>query len=301
MTTTRHQTRGPGAPGDEGDPSALTEDSAEQLGQQAITSGPFRVLLSVGLVTYGVVHILIGSIALRIAWTDRGESQEASPKGALAEMAAQPVGAGLLWVTVAGLVTLSVWQAVEAIWGHRDRPAGFKRTRKRLGSVGRAVSYTAVAAVAVAILRGEAGAGDNEESWSARLMTVAAGRVLVIVIGVAIAALGVRLIRRGITRKFTDDLAGGVGRVTLRTGQVGYIVKGVGFVLVGGLFGWAGISHDPDRAGGLDDALRTVRDLPLGGVLLTVMALGLICFGVYCFFWARYPRVSTDTRAAAPS
>ena len=121
-----------------------------------------------------------------------------------------------------------------------------------------------------------------------------------IAIGVGIAASGVRLIRRGLKRKFTDDLAGGVGRVTVRTGQVGYLAKGIGFVLVGGLFGWAGISHDPDRAGGLDDALRTVLDLPLGGVLLTAMALGLICFGVYCLFWARHPRVSTDTRAARP-
>jgi hypothetical protein len=300
MTRTESPTRGSDPSGDGGDPEMSTSDSAEQLGQQTITSGPFRVLLSVGLVTYGVVHILIGWIALQIAWSSGGESQEASQKGALAEMAAQPFGAGLLWFTVLGLVTLSVWQVVEAIWGHRDRPAGFKRTRKRLGSLGRAVSYTAVAFVAVAILRGQAGAGDTEESWSARLMTLTAGRLLVIAIGVAILALGVRLIRRGMTRKFTDDLAGGVGPVTVRTGQVGYIAKGIGFVLVGGLFGWAGISHDPGRAGGLDDALRTVRDVPFGGVLLTAMALGLICFGVYCFFWARYPRVSTDTRAAPP-
>ncbi|HEY7811948.1 MAG TPA: DUF1206 domain-containing protein [Nakamurella sp.] len=295
MTRTEPPTTESEAPGG-GDPAV----SAEQVGQRTIRSGPFRTLLSVGLVTYGVVHILIGWIAVRIAWTGRGEGQEASQRGALAEMAEQPFGAGLLWLTVAGLVTLSVWQVVEAIWGHRDRPAGFKRTRKRLGSVGRAVSYTAVAVVAVAVLRGEAGAGDTEEGWSARLMTVPAGRLLVIAIGVGIAALGVRLIRRGLKRKFTDDLAGGVGPVTVRTGQVGYLAKGIGFVLVGGLFGWAGVSHDPDRAGGLDDALRTVLDLPLGGVLLTAMALGLICFGVYCFFWARHPRVSTDTRAAGP-
>jgi hypothetical protein len=29
-------------------------------------------------------------------------------------------------------------------------------------------------------------------------------------------------------------------------------------------------------------------------VLLTVMALGLIAFGVYCFFWAHHPKVSTS-------
>ena len=32
---------------------------------------------------------------------------------------------------------------------------------------------------------------------------------------------------------------------------------------------------------------------PFGTVLLTAMALGLMCFGVFCFFWARSPKVTT--------
>lgn len=297
MTNAEHRTSRTDPAGGIGDRAADPTDPAEDVGQRTITSGPFRVLLTVGLVAYGVVHILIGWIALQIVWSGRAESHEASQKGALGQMAEQPFGAGLLWLTVVGLLGLSVWQLVEAIWGHRDRRAGFKRTRKRLGSVGRAVSYTVIALVAYATIRGESGSGDAEKSWSARLMSVAVGRLLVIGIAIVIVALGVRLIRRGIKRKFTDDLAGGVGGITVRIGQVGYIVKGVAYLLVGGLFGWAGISYDAERAGGLDDALRTVHDLPLGGALLTAMAVGLICFGVYCFFWARYPKVSTDTRA----
>ena len=39
------------------------------------------------------MHILIGLIALQTAWSGRG--QEASQKGALAEMAQQPIGAVL--------------------------------------------------------------------------------------------------------------------------------------------------------------------------------------------------------------
>ena len=47
-------------------------DSAEDAGQQAMDSKPFRVLLTVGLIAYGVVHILIGWIALQIAWFGGG-------------------------------------------------------------------------------------------------------------------------------------------------------------------------------------------------------------------------------------
>jgi len=74
-----------------------------------------------------------------------------------------------------------------------------------------------------------------------------------------------------------------VGRGVVRLGQIGYLVKGVAFAIVGGLFGWAAITYDPEKAGGLDDALRTVDGAPFAAGLLTLMALGLACFGVYCF------------------
>lgn len=271
-------------------------DSAEDAGQQAMASKPFRLLLTVGLICYGVVHILVGYIALQIAWGGSGQDQEASQKGALAELSAQPFGAVLLWIIVVGLFALTIWQGIEAIWGHRDRPAGMKRIRKQLGSGGRAVAYAVIAIAAMSILLGSGGSGANsEESLSARLMSNPVGRLLVIAIGITIIVLGVRLVRRGIKKKFTEDLAGGVGQNVVRLGQAGYIVKGIAFAIVGGLFGWAGITYDAEKAGGLDDALRTVHDAPFGAILLTVMALGLIAFGIYCFFWAKHPKVSTNT------
>ncbi|MDQ3481565.1 MAG: DUF1206 domain-containing protein, partial [Actinomycetota bacterium] len=39
---------------------------------------------------------------------------------------------------------------------------------------------------------------------------------------------------------------------------------------------------------GLDVALRTLLDESFGPWLLAVVAVGIGCFGVYCFFWARY-------------
>jgi len=269
-------------------------DSAEDASQQAMDSKPFRILLTVGLIAYGLVHILIGWIALQIAWFGGG-GEEASQKGALAEIAGGPFGATVLWITVIGLFALMIWQAIEAIWGHRDRPAGMKRIRKRVGSAGRAVAYAAIAVAAISTLRGTAQSGDGkEEGWTARLLSAPFGRVLVIVLGIVIVVMGVRLVRRGITKKFTEDLAGGVGPEVIRLGQAGYIVKGIAYVVVGGLFGWAAITYDAEKAGGLDDALRTVHDAPFGSILLTLMALGLVCFGVYCFFWARHPKVSTS-------
>ena len=56
------------------------------------------------------------------------------------------------------------------------------------------------------------------------------------------------------------------------------------------MFAWAAVTHDARKAGGMDQALSVVRRSPFGDVLLTVIAVGIACFGLYCFVWARHPR-----------
>ena len=275
------------------------KDSAEQAGDRAVNSRPFRILVTVGLITYGIVHILVGWIALQIAWGLGGGSGEASQQGALAELAQQPVGVVILWLTVLGLFAMTAWQAAEAAWGHRDRPEGFKRIRKRLASVGRALTYAAIALAAISALRGASQSGDQkQEGWTARLLGMPLGRILVALVGVVIIVLAVRQVIKGVKRKFTEDLSGGVSAGVQRLGQIGYISKGVAMVVIGGLFGWAALTYDASKAGGLDDALRTINSAPLGSVLLTVVALGLVCFGVFCFFWARRPKIAASPNTA---
>lgn len=76
----------------------------------------------------------------------------------------------------------------------------------------------------------------------------------------------------------------------VRLGQAGYVAKGVSLGIVGGLSVLAAWTYDPQKAGGLDTALQTLLDQPLGPYLLTLVALGIAAFGAYCFAWARYPR-----------
>ncbi len=65
---------------------------------------------------------------------------------------------------------------------------------------------------------------------------------------------------------------------------------GGAIALVGVLVGWAAITFDPAKATGLDGALRTVLDAPFGKWLLSLVALGIAAYGVFCFFRARYPQ-----------
>lgn len=266
----------------------------EHAGEQARHSDLLKHGARVGLVAYGVVHLLVAWIALRIAWSGGGD---ASSGGALRTLADQPFGHALLWVTVAGLVALLLWQLGTAIWGHSSED-GAKRLRKRLSAAGRVVVYGTLAVSAMKIASGSGGgsSGDSkEEGITASLLTAPAGRVLVASVGIAIVAIGARQIHRGVTDSFTHDLQadavkGPTGSAVLVVGRCGYIAKGIAVGVVGALFGWAAVAYDPDKAGGLDDALKTVRDQPFGPYLLTFVAVGLGAFGLFCFAWAKYAR-----------
>ena len=45
---------------------------------------------------------------------------------------------------------------------------------------------------------------------------------------------------------------GHLGRFYVLLGTVGHVSRGVAVVLVGLLFGYAAVTHDPDKAGGLE-------------------------------------------------
>ena len=266
---------------------------AEQAGQQIENSRTFARLVMVGLIVFGVIHLLVAWIALELAWT--GSNQQASQKGAFQQMASNPAGDVLVWITAFGLFVLVLWQTFEAIWGHRDVAERRKRLAKRLSSAGRAITYLVLgvsAAITAAGASSSKSSNSSEQSLTAKLLSESFGQILVVVIGLIVVVVGGRLVYRGISKKFTEDLDAAVSAGVIKLGQIGYVAKGIVLGIVGVLFVIAAITFDPKKAGGMDAALHTLRDQPFGPYLLTLMALGLACFGLFCFAWSRHPKKS---------
>jgi uncharacterized protein DUF1206 len=254
---------------------------------QVRRSRGYHGLIGVGLVSYGLVHLVLAWLALQIAF---GRRENASAGGALKQLSSQPLGTVLLWVMAIGLFTLVVWQVVEATIG-REASNRDGRLRKRLSSAGRAVVYLALGILAIGVATGNGGgSGNGEQTLSARLMDLPFGRFLVGAVGVAVIAVGISQIVKGVKQNFREDLDSGISPMVRRLGTAGYCAKGVALAIIGGLFGYAALTYDPGKAGGLDAALDTVRQQPFGTVLLVVMALGIACFGAFCFVWARKAR-----------
>ncbi len=274
--------------------SNMTGSAANRAGstaQRVNDSVWFERGVRVGLVAYGVIHILIGWLALQLAFGD--QSGAASSQGALQQIAQESYGEPLLWVIGFGMIVLAIWQLFEAIWGHRSRDEP-QRTLKRVSSAGKVVLYTIIGISAVkTALNAQSGGKSSTDSLTADLMKQTAGQWLVAVVGVVIIVVAVMQAKRGVTKSFTKDLkgegtSGDSGSAVVKFGQAGYIAKGVALAAVGALFIWAAFEHDPKKAGGLDVALHKILDQAFGPILLGIVALGIIAFGLYCFAWARY-------------
>ena len=159
-------------------------------------------------------------------------------------------------------------------------------------SAGKAVIYGYVAYLAYRYALG-IGSGGNSDATTAKLMNAPFGRFLVGLVGVAIAAYGIAQIRRGWTEKFMENLdargsSGDTGKAYRLLGKVGYIAKGVAFILIGGLFVTAAVTHHAKKSGNLDQALHSLLDYPFGQVLLILVAAGIACYGLFCFARARH-------------
>ena len=255
-----------------------------------------------GLAGRGVIYILIGIIAMKLAFAPR-DSEEADRQGALRELADQRFGSVLLVTLAIGLAGYVLWRFTEAAWGYGSETDDRKRTLHRLSSAAKGLAYLLFLATVVSVLRGSsgsaAGAGNQQPKvWTARVLGWTGGQTIVTAIGLAIVAGGCALIYRGLTQKFEKKLE--TGRMSAPTEAVARVLGTVGVTARGAVFGAAGLllvkaarDYDPNQTQGIDGTLRTVAMQSYGQILLVAAAAGLVAFGVYSFVEARYRKLRT--------
>ncbi|WP_186785794.1 DUF1206 domain-containing protein [Streptomyces misionensis] len=250
-----------------------------------------------GFVARGLIYVLVGVLALRIALA--GDHRQADRGGALEELAGRPFGAALLWVVGAALAGMGLWRLSEAVFGGPG-PQGDKPS-KRLAAAARCVFYGFLSFSVLSYAVGHRGSGSGSSDRSTRDVTAMAlarpgGQWLVGLAGAAVVVAGLWLSVRAVRKKFrkelrTDAMSRGAERFTDFFGVVGGAARGVVFAVAGVFAVVAAARHRPGEAKGMDDTLRAFRDLPAGPWLLSLIALGLAAFGVFSWCVARWRRL----------
>jgi hypothetical protein len=255
-------------------------------------------LARVGFIALGVLHVLIGWLALQLAWSGGG-GESADQSGAFSQLKELPGGQAVLWVLGLGLFALALWQAAEVFRGVQGLSAGGDARKKAIGrivkSVAKIVIYILLGILALKTATGSAQSSSQQQKQTTQgIFGLPGGRLLVGLAGLIVIGVGLYHVYKGWTKKFLEGIDVSEASPSQRTaitrlGQVGYPAKGLALAILGALLVWAAVTFDPKKASGLDGALRTLLDVPFGKILLTLVALGLVAFGVFCFFRARYP------------
>ena len=248
-------------------------------------------LVRLGFAASGLIHILIGYLAIRVA--AGGGGNEADQSGALAQVASTPGGVFVLWVATVGLAALGLWLVVNAFISPGAR--GRKRAVHFLTNFAKGLVYLVLAVTAYTFAHGgSTSSAGTTSSTSSSLLASPGGAVVVGLIGVGVFAVGIYLLVKGLRRGFTKDLeASGpaTGKATVALGIAGYVAKAIALGAVGVLFVVAAVNDNAAQADGLDQGLKSLTDLPYGVVILVAVGIGLIAYGVYSFVRARYAKL----------
>lgn len=270
-------------------------DRAQDAAADAASSKPVSALARLGLAARGTIYLLLGVFALLLAF-DRA-APEADQRGAMQEASRHAGGFVLLIVLAAGFAGYALWRLIEAAFGTAEHGTD---AWPRAKSLGRAVIYASLAYSALDILISgrRSSQADQQQMWSARLMSHAGGRWLVGIAGVVLAAVGVGLAIGGLRRTFAKHFAmgqmpPGARRIVLGVGAVGVTARGLVFALVGAFLLLAAWRYDPSSARGLDGALRRLEATSGGAIWVAAAGLGLIAFGLYGYAEAAWRRTET--------
>lgn len=267
---------------------------AVSAAENVTNSRTLEVLARAGFAASGILHLLVGAIAIRLAM---GGTGNADFSGAVAELATQPAGPFLLWGSFAACAALALWQVNDAIFDYNHLPTK-KKVGRKAKAVLQALVYAGLALTLMSFAMGTGSGGDNQKAASDltfTLMKAPGGVAILVILGAAIAIAGVVYGIRGLRKSFEKHLVMPTNpriKTAVRAlGVVGYVAKGAVLLLAGLLIVVATLQAHPEDSTGLDGGLRALRDQPFGVYLLAAVGAGLICYGVFMIVRARLAKM----------
>lgn len=259
-------------------------------------NGPWvERLARAGLVTRGLLYLLVGILALQVARGHKSENPD--NHGALAALARQPLGKLVLAGVAVGFLAYAAWRLADAIFDADGEGSDVSGWAKRAADLARGLLYLGFFVTAVRLITGSSGEDQTKESdITAAVLRAPLGRVVVVLVGLAIIGGGLWNGWRAVSRKYrkklrTWEMNEGTRKAVTVVATIGMAARMVVFLLIGTFLVRAAVRYDASQAVGVDGALLRLADRPYGPALLALVASGLFTFGLYSFVEARYRRI----------
>lgn len=245
-----------------------------------------------GYAARGLIFMLLGTLAAIAAM--RGGRATGTP-GALHRLIEAPMGDVLLWIIAAGLACFAAWRVLQGVFDTDRLGRTASGLMRRTAIAGSALFYLALAALAVGIVLG-APTGDDDRiarDWTAWLLAQPLGQLVTFGIGIGTAVFGFLQMAKPARADFRKQIAlhGSARAGAMVLAVLGYVARGVLFVLIGIFFAVAAWRFNSGEAAGFAGALRALQAQPYGPYLLGATALGLFAFGLLQFVQALWRRI----------
>lgn len=246
-------------------------------------SAHLTTLARVGFAARGAVYILLGYLALTSAGHEKVDDGAGD---AFAWIADIPGGTLVLYLAAAGLVGYALYRLSGALFDIERKGTDAKGIAHRIGYFVSAIVHTAMAWTAAKVASGAQKSGSDQSAEMAdSVLGFPLGETVLGIAGVALLVAGAFQARNVVTASFMKHVSSSAPAATCLIGRAGHAARAVVFALIGWSLlrsAWFERSSEVLSLGG---AINDLRDM---GPAFTLIAAGLLLFGVFSLILARY-------------
>lgn len=259
-------------------------------------SEKFSWLVRLGFAARGLVYVLIGYLALTAANGDKG------PEGAFDWLQDAPLGQPILYAASVGLLAYALFRLCSLIFDVEHHGSDGKGMLHRLGHGASAIAHLVLAWTAFQFAHGDrqtpSGGGQAHET-AGSLLSFAFGPLLLGLLGLGFIAAGALQAKSAYTGSFMKRVAGNAPSPVEPIGRAGHAARAAVFLIIGWSLIQSGWLASGEQVKTLGEAVNSLAD---NGVLYTLVAIGLLLFGVFSLYIAFYRIVpDIDRRDLKPS
>jgi len=246
-----------------------------------------------GLTAKGIVYLILGILAFMTAFEMGKQSDDKANQGGVFEFIQElPAGSWLLGFIAAGLLCYSIWRGVQTFANTKE--SAKKQWLKRLRYLFSGLTYLSLAFTATQILtHSKKENGDQNQHWAKELLNQPFGQWLVGIAALAISAVGIYQVWYGLSEKYKKHVEGlnlhsAKANLLMASGKIGYVARGVAWLIIAYLFLRAAIEANAQEAGDTAKAFQFIENSSFGSVLLGALGIGFIAYGIFNFIRARF-------------
>lgn len=258
--------------------------------------------IKLGYASRGCLYAIIGTLALLVALNIGGDL--VNTREAIKQLLQQPYGFTLVWALAVGILGYSLWRFAQSTYDIDDHGISPKGLAVRAGLLMSGLTHTVLAVWAFLLpldKTGDSKSGNNgvlnstvnslsdqTPFTASEIMTV-----VFVALGIVLIIVGIAHVFKGWTERFDRyiDFPPQHKPWMKKLCHFGLSVRGVVWIVLGGIVTHsAWVSHHAQNKT-IADALRTLQDTIFGGILLMVVAVGLVAFANYSFIEALYRKI----------